>query len=254
MTVNSLVGFAAFLASQAAGLVAGDEGHVRKVVDYPGHEECVRHHPDCKRGKAMIANREAQPHHTTNNGVPCVTAMEPVTGRVPMHLDCEGCFYVEPIYLQATYIGATIEDREINGYDDSDFYAVVWDAAKGEPAKVFYGTTRGWTYPAGCHVDATPEVLAAYRGWQQAQANQARAAQQAREAKAQAERDTRTAEYRRVAALKGRQVEIQSGNNKGKRGTLYWIGYSQSGMSVRVGVRQSNGDMLWGPSGMFRVL
>jgi len=62
---------------------------------------------------------------------------------------------------EAQYVGAVIALREANGYHDSDFFALVWDADKGEAFEVEYGSTRG-AYTGGASVDATPEVLAAY--------------------------------------------------------------------------------------------
>src|SRR5215510_5788359 len=51
------------------------------------------------------------------------------------------------IWRVTTHEGLVLELREMNGYDDSDFYAVVWNDAKGEPERVEYASTRGWTYP-----------------------------------------------------------------------------------------------------------
>lgn len=66
-----------------------------------------------------------------------------------------------PLLMERTYEGCVLDTYERNGYDDSDFYAIVWD---GERIRsIEYGTTRGWTYPNHAKVDATPEVIAAAR-------------------------------------------------------------------------------------------
>jgi len=59
---------------------------------------------------------------------------------------------------ERTYAGTVLEIYEINGYDDSDFMAIVWDAEKQLVKSVQYATTRGWTYNNSASVDATPEV------------------------------------------------------------------------------------------------
>lgn len=59
-----------------------------------------------------------------------------------------------PVY-ETTYEGAVLDVYERNGYDDSDFYAIVWDAEKGQIEHVMYATTRGWTYCNGASIDAS---------------------------------------------------------------------------------------------------
>lgn len=61
-----------------------------------------------------------------------------------------------------TYEGAVLDRWEHNGYDDSDFYAAVWDGSK--VAKVMYDTTR-FGGGGNAKVDATPEVEALAREW-----------------------------------------------------------------------------------------
>lgn len=43
---------------------------------------------------------------------------------------------------KVTYEGCVFETRERNFYDDSDFYAVVWDEASQDVIEVEYATTR----------------------------------------------------------------------------------------------------------------
>ena len=56
-----------------------------------------------------------------------------------------------------TFENRVLYDGERNGYDDSDFYAVVWDEHSGQMITTVYATTRGWTYPNHCEIDFTPE-------------------------------------------------------------------------------------------------
>lgn len=60
------------------------------------------------------------------------------------------------------YKGATFYDFERNGYHDSDFYAVVWDAEAKCVRSIEYATTRfGGTDSNRVVTDATDEVVAA---------------------------------------------------------------------------------------------
>jgi hypothetical protein len=59
-----------------------------------------------------------------------------------------------------TFIGCVLSTYERNGYDDSDFFAIVWDEQKQVVRDVEYATTRGWTYNNSAVVDATDEVKA----------------------------------------------------------------------------------------------
>lgn len=60
---------------------------------------------------------------------------------------------------ERTYEGAVLRLRERNGYDDSDFYALVWDEEQQATREIMYATTRGWTYHNGANIDATHEVI-----------------------------------------------------------------------------------------------
>lgn len=87
------------------------------------------------------------------------------------------------IYLETTYAGCVLSIGEHNHYDDSDFYAIVWDTVAGKTQKIEYATTRGWTYPNNAKVDATPEVIAAYEAWNEANRIKAVAEYEAERAK-----------------------------------------------------------------------
>jgi hypothetical protein len=58
-----------------------------------------------------------------------------------------------------SYDGAVLRLGEHNGYDDSDFYAIVWDEEQQAVRKIQYATTRGWTYHNGASIDASHEVI-----------------------------------------------------------------------------------------------
>lgn len=60
---------------------------------------------------------------------------------------------------ERTYEGAVLRLRERNGYDDSDFYALVWDEEQQATREIMYATTRGWTYHNGASIDATHDVI-----------------------------------------------------------------------------------------------
>lgn len=59
-----------------------------------------------------------------------------------------------------TWAGCVLSKHERNGYDDSDFYALVWDEADQQVVSVEYASTRGWTYHNGAVIDASPEIIA----------------------------------------------------------------------------------------------
>lgn len=80
----------------------------------------------------------------------------------------DGAPHPEEMYLYETHHGLCIRDREMNGYDDSDFYMLIWDEELQQPFEVCFASTRGWSYPCyGSSPDATPEVMAAYEAWRQ---------------------------------------------------------------------------------------
>jgi hypothetical protein len=113
--------------------------------------------------------------------------------------------------METTWVGCVTGLREMNGYDDSDFYASVWDDAAGCLREVMYATTRGWSYPNGAAVDATPEVLAKVAAWREAEAAAYRAAEAAAEAKFPSVGKT-------VKVVRGRKVA------HGLVGEVFWVG------------------------------
>lgn len=65
----------------------------------------------------------------------------------------------ERFWLYDYAYGLVLDIYEHNGYDDSDFYALVWNEKEQKIDHVEYATTRGWSYPCNAWIDATPEVI-----------------------------------------------------------------------------------------------
>lgn len=82
---------------------------------------------------------------------------------------------VHVYYLKTWAVGKVLFLREMNGYDDSDFYATYWDDEQAKPVEVMYASTRGWTYPCGAYVDATSEVWTSYKAYVEHQNRMSRA-------------------------------------------------------------------------------
>lgn len=119
------------------------------------------------------------------------------------------------IWLVESHKGLVLADREINGYDDSDFYALVWNEAKGAPERVTYASTRGWTYPNRCGVDATEEVKAKYAAY----CEKIEAADRAARAAAEAAKPAKGKKAKTVRNVKGKNA-IEAG----VPGTIFWVG------------------------------
>lgn len=65
----------------------------------------------------------------------------------------------QAIGTEETFTGAVLATGEMNGRDDSDFYAVVYDAKLDSVYRVEYATTR-FAGGGSASIDATPEVMA----------------------------------------------------------------------------------------------
>ena len=163
---------------------AGNPGVVT-VYNFPGHEfNRVRHDYNC-----------------------------PNRNKPDMDEGCVGhrCSYYGPLYIEETRVGLVLSIGERNGYDDSDFYATVWNPVKGCPECVEYASTRGWSNPNSATPDATPEVRADYEAWSKAQAEEAR--------KRQAEIEAKTPSIGKlVKVVRGRKVAV------GTIGRIFWMG------------------------------
>lgn len=108
------------------------------------------------------------------------------------------------------YEGAVLDTFERNGYDDSDFFAIVWDGEK--VTSVEYATTRGWTYPNTATVDATDEVRAKATDWFRARAR---------------EREERLDRAAAETPAVGKKVRVTKARTRGKApiaaGTEGWV-------------------------------
>lgn len=164
-----------------------DPTNVEVVTDYFGHEtNRVCHHWDC-----IHKNQ-----YTKDAPLP----------------DChERCRTYDPLYMRTTHIGLVLSIGERNGYDDSDFFAVVWNPVEKRPQQIEYASTRGWSYPNGATIDATPEVRAEYEQYQRDLAEAARKRREEREAKL-------PIRGRIVKVVKGRKVQV------GTTGRVVWYG------------------------------
>lgn len=131
-------------------------------------------------------------------------------------------------------IGTTLHEREMNGYDDSDFYAVYWNSEKGCPEEIMVWTTRFASI--GCEnykIDATDEIRAIYNAWKEAKIEKEYLAR--KEAKAK-------------EPHKGDTVRVNSLSKKwnGFVGEVKWIGQNSYSHfpDIRVGIKIEGIDKL----------
>jgi len=142
---------------------------------------------------------------------------------------------LDNLWLYETHHGLCIRDYERNGYNDSDWYMVVWNEEKGGPETIEFASTRGWSYPCyGSKPDATPEVLAKYQAWEAEAERKYQAAQAEKRAKTPARGKT-------LKVVKGRKVPI------GTVGVCIWTGAARYGYKVteRVGIKDASGNVHW---------
>jgi hypothetical protein len=139
----------------------------------------------------------------------------------------------KPLFMARTHEGLVLETYERNGYDDSDFVAVIWNPVEGKPVNVTYATTRFWTYPNSATVDATSEVREAYNAY--------RAAAAAEKARARAEAEAAD------PAVKGRTVTVTRGRKvpKGTTGEVFWVGTCRYSRKPRIGLKDADGEVHW---------
>lgn len=137
------------------------------------------------------------------------------------------------------YEGAVLSRREHNGYDDSDFYATVYDAEADEVRSVMYATTRGWTYHNSATVDADEATIeaavAAVR-----RRNEEGVRSEVEALVAQMERGCRARFTRSYNARKlGRRIEADT------EATVFWYGDNRYGYGMRAGVELEDGTRLF---------
>lgn len=141
------------------------------------------------------------------------------------------------LYTWETHHGLCLEEYEQNGRDDSDFYMRVWNPEAGDVERILFYSTRGWMYPCrASHVDATPEVEAAYQALchKQAEAARVRAAQIA---------EQQPGKGKTLKVVKGRKVPV------GTVGRCFWASVQQKwfytafmGYQGRVGIETADGQ------------
>lgn len=128
-------------------------------------------------------------------------------------------------YLLTFGAGLVVAEREENGYDDSDFYATLYNPMTDEFEEHWVATTRGWTYLNGSRIDAHPDLIDLYH------------------------------ERRRLAAKefaarrleKGKTVRIDRGKKfLGELGKVFWYGPDKfNRYAFRAGVELLNGTKLF---------
>lgn len=153
----------------------------------------------------------------------------------------EGAINIGDAWYRDSHHGLVLALIEENRYDDSDFFALVWNRSLGAPERVQYATTRFWSGASGASVDATDEVRAA---WEAYRAKEAAATAETAAANLEVVMEARAAvaaEFERVSSLKGLAVRIKGGSVL----TLFWVGRSKSGETVRVGLRDESGSVKW---------
>lgn len=86
---------------------------------------------------------------------------------------CNGCT-TEDISRAATHgcatretvaVGMVLATVEHNGYDDSDWHALVWNAQTQRVDRVWYASTTSWTYHNNATVDASEDVMRQAVAW-----------------------------------------------------------------------------------------
>lgn len=114
--------------------------------------------------------------------------------------------------------GLCLEDFERNGYDDSDWYMVVWNPEKREPETILFASTRGWSYPCyGSKPDASEETLAAYAQYRDAESRLAfRRNREAKRIELCAIRDTAKAIAKAAGVPVGKVLKLR--RNLGREG------------------------------------
>jgi hypothetical protein len=118
--------------------------------------------------------------------------------------------HAEIIETKETYVGRVLETYEENGYNDSDFYAIVWDDETNSLIHKQFATTRFYSNGYGATIDATPEII-----------EKATAERKNRFLKSAIEADEETAK----TVAKGKMVEINRGRkNRGIIGEVFWVG------------------------------
>lgn len=68
-------------------------------------------------------------------------------------------------HLEKSFEGLVVETGEHNHYDDSDFFAIIYNPFDGSFFERTYASTRYWSYGNGASVDAPESLREQYREW-----------------------------------------------------------------------------------------
>ena len=148
------------------------------------------------------------------------------------------------LFMERTYVGAVLGERERNMRDDSDFFAIVWDEATQSIREFTFASTRGWSYANGCSVDATDEVKAKAR----AVIIEQKFAQYMSDNRTQAKKIHRGNDVRFLKSTKFKKEGITV--PEGATGDVFWLGQDSRRSTVfsaayRVGVRLVDGTRVF---------
>lgn len=201
------------------------------ITNYVGHETTrVCHNYDCPEDKRIrqeygqLIPSDVYDRHYFNSNPSC------------------GCKHFPPLYMETSHVGMVIRIGEHNYYNDSDFYAIVWNSEKQAPQYIEYASTRGWSGPNSAYVDATPEVMAAYNAYHQRLAETRQKENEAAQAKRQAAIDALPSPLTRVQVTNNRSKKAK----KGACGTVFWSGYSQfNNDKLVVGLKMDDGSKIY---------
>lgn len=208
--------------------------NVEIVRNYPGHEEgLIRHGAACPlRGKHDVSGV---------HGPDCVRR----SGTYGVDRDGNKRDYDDfcgepfgPLYMETSYEGKVVATGERNMHDDSDFWCVVIED-DGSYRKFNYASTRGWSYPNGAWVDASPEDIAAYRAHEvKVYEALTRSRREAAE-KAARERGEHVKRGDRIKVVKGRKVPC------GIEAEVFWVGSCKFSGKSRLGIKDNAGETHW---------
>lgn len=133
----------------------------------------------------------------------------------------------------SSYAGCVLETRERNGWDDSDFYAIVWDEDSQSVKNVTYASTRYWSYDSGATVDATPEVIEKALAYVRKNHLAALVAANTRQAAV-------IAKYKKVKVVTGRKIPV------GTIGDVIWMGPCKFNRNrTNIGIRLLSGEVVF---------
>jgi hypothetical protein len=139
----------------------------------------------------------------------------------------------------------------MNGYDDSDFYMLVWDPVTVKAERILFATTRGWTYPScGSKPDATSETLVAYSVWCDEQKDLDRKAERlnrAQKLRAQRQKLRSLSERMDVPFLRIQKLTLHEPRSRADA-AVHLLGQQQLRNKVRISIREQLIQWLKNPS------